>query len=77
MKKDIISCLITPEFRYALIFFFLFILKSRFCSYPNIVWHSGGKSSARSGYLDVSTIAEFIEVSLENLLSFIIWEKFR
>ncbi|CAG9540325.1 unnamed protein product [Cercopithifilaria johnstoni] len=30
-------------------------------AYPNIVWHSGGRSNARSGYLDVTTIAEFIE----------------
>ncbi|VIO96670.1 Uncharacterized protein BM_BM6629 [Brugia malayi] len=30
-------------------------------AYPNIVWHSGGRSFARAGYLDVITIAEFIE----------------
>uniref|UniRef100_A0A915PSW6 DnaJ homolog subfamily C member 10 n=1 Tax=Setaria digitata TaxID=48799 RepID=A0A915PSW6_9BILA len=30
-------------------------------AYPNIIWHSGGRFSARTGYSDVVTIAEFIE----------------
>uniref|UniRef100_A0A0R3RQK7 DnaJ homolog subfamily C member 10 n=1 Tax=Elaeophora elaphi TaxID=1147741 RepID=A0A0R3RQK7_9BILA len=35
--------------------------KANVHAYPNIVWYNAGRSSARAGYLDVSTIAEFIE----------------
>lgn len=45
-----------------------FYFESHFCSYPNIVWYNSGRSFARTGYLDVATIAEFIEVSSKSLL---------
>ncbi|VDK65151.1 unnamed protein product [Onchocerca ochengi] len=35
--------------------------KANINAYPNILWRSGDRYSARTGYLDVSAIAEFIE----------------